>query len=408
MQQIYKIFFLYFCRISFFYKIISILINSIIIFLLSGCSTLFPNQIKNSTIKSKYNIKEYLNEEVDNIKKYFHLIKKEDDISVLLSTSGVRLNDILKIKKIDFNLNNLQPGQKLFWTVNASGKLLKLTWKISAIQKNIYKSINNNFLISKKLSKNILIKKSILIKKKSNFFRSALELGLKKSEIQSVINALEWQVDFKNLNIGSNFNLVFLHNVLQNKNILLGVKLNNFKKKYYSIRAFNGKFYDIYGFNKEEYLINSSFLKKYRISSNFNLHRLNPVTHRVSRHLGVDLAMPQGTPILATINGIVIKARFNKIAGLYIALKNKNHYITKYMHLKTLLVKLGDNIKIGQKIALSGNTGRTTGPHLHYEVWINNHAINPIKLKSLFSNTLTKNEKKTYLEQSKKILKYLQ
>jgi len=407
-QQIYKIFFLYFCRISFFYKIISILINSIIIFLLSGCSTLFPNQIKNSTIKSKYNIKEYLNEEVDNIKKYFHLIKKEDDISVLLSTSGVRLNDILKIKKIDFNLNNLQPGQKLFWTVNASGKLLKLTWKISAIQKNIYKSINNNFLISKKLSKNILIKKSILIKKKSNFFRSALELGLKKSEIQSVINALEWQVDFKNLNIGSNFNLVFLHNVLQNKNILLGVKLNNFKKKYYSIRAFNGKFYDIYGFNKEEYLINSSFLKKYRISSNFNLHRLNPVTHRVSRHLGVDLAMPQGTPILATINGIVIKARFNKIAGLYIALKNKNHYITKYMHLKTLLVKLGDNIKIGQKIALSGNTGRTTGPHLHYEVWINNHAINPIKLKSLFSNTLTKNEKKTYLEQSKKILKYLQ
>jgi murein DD-endopeptidase len=184
-----------------------------------------------------------------------------------------------------------------------------------------------------------------------------------------------------------------LNKKTKNKKVLLGVKLNNLDKEYFAIKAFNGKFYDINGFNESKKLINFSFLKKYRISSPFNLHRLNPVTHRISRHLGIDLAMPQGTPVIATSNGKIIKAQFNKVAGFYISLKNKNYYTTRYMHLKK-----------GQKIALSGNTGRTTGPHLHYEIWIKNRAINPIKAKCIFSEPLTNSERMKYLKESKKIL----
>ncbi|AHG61217.1 Nlpd [Buchnera aphidicola str. G002 (Myzus persicae)] len=401
MQQTCKIFFLKIFGVSFFYNIIIIFINSLVaLSFLSSCNILFYHPIKNfpirqERIKKNTNIKETIHK-IDNIKKnYYKINKREKKIHTLLDMSGVNTNEILKLIRTDSNLKNLKNGQKLSWKVNSSGKLLELEWQLSKFQKKIYKNINNNFCIF-----NLLLKKTITIKKKSNFFKSAIESGLSKSEINNVIQAIRWQIDFQKLDIGSHFNVIFLHNSRNNNNILLGVKLDNFGKKYYSIRASNGDFYNLYGFNTNICPISLSFLKKYRISSQFNLHRLNPVTHRITQHLGVDLAMPQGTPILATSNGKIIKAQFNKIAGFYISLKNKNDYITRYMHLKKILVKIGDKVKMGQKIALSGNTGRTTGPHLHYEIWINNHPIDPIKFKCIPNKRMTKEEEK--------ILQYLQ
>lgn len=414
MQQIYKVLFLYSHLI---YKIIVILINSTITcILLSSCNTLLQNQTeyfllqKNETKQNdtkKFSIKIHQEKNLQDIKQYHHIIQKKEQIISLLDKSGVNLKDILKLIKKDKSiLNNLKNGQHLSWKVNKSGTLIELIWKISNFQKKIYRQHKRQFL-SNIYSKNFLLCKTIFIKKHSTFFRSALQSGLNQSEINSIIKALQWQVDFHKLNIGSNFNLIFSHNLMNNKNILLGVKLNNSGKKYYSIRASNGNFYDINGYNKKNYFINFAFLNKYRISSEFNLHRLNPVTHRVARHLGVDFAMPQGTPVLATTNGKIIQACFNKIAGFYVVLKNKNHFVTRYMHLKKILVKTGDIVKIGEKIALSGNTGRTTGPHLHYEIWINNHAVNPMKIILKYSGTLTEKEKKDYLKESKEILKYL-
>ena len=417
MQQIYKSFFFNYYHISYIYKAIALLINSILIFLfLSGCNILPQNNIENFLIMQyqkikKLEIKKHINK-IDNnaynVKKYNHKICRGEKISILLNESGVDIDEIFKLISIDPTLNKIKVNQYFSWTVNKFKKLLKLKWNISDTQTKIYKRTNNNFLISNIFAKNVLINKNVLVKKNSNFFRSASQSGLNPSEINNVIQAIQWQVDFQKLNAESNFNLVFSHNLLDNKNMLLGVKLNNGNKKYYSIRAFNGNFYDINGCREKSHFINFSFLKKYRITSEFNLHRLHPVTHRITRHLGVDLAMPQGTPILATSNGTVIKARFNKIAGFYIALKNEDHYVTRYMHLKKILVKLGEKVILGQKIALSGNTGRTTGPHLHYEIWINNHAVNPMHLKSIFSTKLTEQEKKIYLEESKEILKKLQ
>lgn len=414
MQQIYKVFLLHF---YFIYKITFILINSIMICIfLSGCDVLFQNKNKNILLydkKTNQNIekREYSKrnnlKHLNIVKKYHCIVKKNETIISLLHKSGVNEKDILKLISIDkLILKNLKNSQSLSWKVSESGKLIELIWKISDFQRKIYKRDKNQLLSNISLN-NFLIHKTILIKKNSTFINSALKSGLNQFDINNVIKAIEWQVDFRTLDINSIFNLIFLHNTNNKKNLLLGVKLNNSGQKYYSIRAFNGNFYDLNGYSKKTYFINFSFLKKYRISSNFNLHRINPVTHRVTPHLGVDFAMPQGTPVLATTNGKIIKACFNKIAGFYITLKDQDHYMTKYMHLKKILVKTGDIVKIGQRIGLSGNTGRTTGPHLHYEIWIDNHAVNPVKIMFKHSNTLNKKEKKTYLKELRKILKYL-
>ena len=169
----------------------------------------------------------------------------------------------------------------------------------------------------------------------------------------------------------------------------------------------NGCFYDLNGLNKSKTNMNFSIFKKYRISSRFDLHRFHPITHRISRHLGIDLAMPKGTLVRSTSNGKIIKTAFNKISGFYIVVNNQKKYTMKYMHLSKILVKTGQNIKINQKIALSGNTGRTTGPHLHYEIWINKRPINPIYAQSQFIEPLTKKELISYFQISKIILSKL-
>ena len=271
--------------------------------------------------------------------------------------------------------------------------------------KKIYPSYLNP-----RLSNHTFIKKTINIKKNSNFYRSAYAKGLNLSEINTIIKAMEWQISFRKLHIDSSFDLIFLQNenhLKNNKNILLGIKLKNLTKTYYAIRANNGNFYDINGFNKSQMIMDFSLLKKYRISSYFNLHRIHPITHHISRHLGVDLAMPKGTVVLATSNGTIIKTAFNNISGLYIVLNHNNQYMTKYMHLKKILVQVGQKIKINQKIALSGNTGRTTGPHLHYEIWINQRAINPILARSKFIEPLQGEELRLYFKISQIILSQL-
>ncbi|QCI17139.1 hypothetical protein D9V62_01620 [Buchnera aphidicola (Aphis helianthi)] len=278
--------------------------------------------------------------------------------------------------------------------------------------KNYKKIKNKSNLIPylSKISNHKFIKKVIYIKNHSNFFKSAFKSGFNLYDINTIIKAIEWQISFHKLNTNSVFNLIFLKkkiNSKKNKNILLGIKLNNLRKTYYAIRAVNGHFYNLNGFNKAKMIMNFSFLKKYRISSHFNLHRLHPITHHISRHLGVDLAMPKNTLILATSNGKTIKTGFNKISGFFIVLKHHNECLTKYMHLNKILVKVGQIVKINQKIALSGNTGRTTGPHLHYEIWINKHPINPICAPSNFVEQLTKKERISFLKTSKIILSQL-
>ncbi len=89
-------------------------------------------------------------------------------------------------------------------------------------------------------------------------------------------------------------------------------------------------------------------------------------------------------------------AKRSGAAGYYIAIRHGRTYTTRYMHLRKLLVKPGQKVKRGDRIALSGNTGRSTGPHLHYEVWINQQAVNPLTAKLPRTEGLTGSDRREY------------
>ncbi len=118
-------------------------------------------------------------------------------------------------------------------------------------------------------------------------------------------------------------------------------------------------------------------LRGARMSSGYGM-RNHPVLRQRRRHNGVDMAAPTGTPVYATADGLVGRADWFSSYGLYISLDHGADLETRYAHLSRLAVAAGDRVKKGDLIGYVGSTGRSTGPHLHYEVRVDGVAVNPI------------------------------
>lgn len=112
------------------------------------------------------------------------------------------------------------------------------------------------------------------------------------------------------------------------------------------------------------------------ISSNYSF-RNDPINNSESFHSGIDIAVKEGTPVKATASGTVIQSRYINGYGYAVEIDHGNGYSTLYAHNSELLVNVSDNIEKGDVIALSGATGRVTGPHVHYEVKFNGEVLNP-------------------------------
>ena len=107
--------------------------------------------------------------------------------------------------------------------------------------------------------------------------------------------------------------------------------------------------------------------------------RKAPTKGASSNHKGQDWAVPTGTAVKASSGGTVTRAGWGSGYGYVVYIDHGSGVETRYAHLSKILVKVGQKVKQGERIALSGNTGVSTGPHLHFEIWMNNTAVNPMK-----------------------------
>jgi murein DD-endopeptidase MepM/ murein hydrolase activator NlpD len=112
------------------------------------------------------------------------------------------------------------------------------------------------------------------------------------------------------------------------------------------------------------------------VTSHFG-YRVSPFSRRASFHEGMDISLPRGGDVVATGDGVVTEAKFDGAYGWLVDVEHSPSVVSRYAHLSKTLVKVGQNVRRGDRIALSGNSGRSTGPHLHYEVRINGRARNP-------------------------------
>ncbi len=339
-----------------------------------------------------------------------YVVSTGDTLSSILNQYGIDMSDIAALASADTDLRNLKVGQQLSWTLNDDGELQRMTWEKSRRETYTYDRSGTGFKSSLETLQGEWKDSVLKGRLDGSFVTSAKAAGLTSGEISAVIKALQWQLDFKKLRKGDEFAVLMSREVLDGKSEqsqLQGVRMRSGGKDYYAIRAEDGKFYDRNGSGLARGFLRFPTIKQFRVSSNFNPRRLNPVTGRIAPHRGVDFAVPVGTPVLAVGDGEVMVAKNGGAAGNYVAIRHGRQYMTRYMHLRKILVKPGQKIKRGDRIALSGNTGRSTGPHLHFEMWINQLAVNPLTAKLPRSEGLTGKDRSEYLATVKQVIPQL-
>ncbi|MFY0990083.1 peptidoglycan DD-metalloendopeptidase family protein [Halomonas sp. C05BenzN] len=231
-----------------------------------------------------------------------------------------------------------------------------------------------------------------------SFARSAQATGLSSAEVSQLSRLLEKKLDFRrDTRRGDRFQVLIESDIIDGESLdsrVLAVQYEGARMDLTVVRnSADNNFYTPEGQSLDPAFSRYPFQGSYRISSHFNPRRKHPVTGRVSPHRGTDFAMPIGTPVTSPADGRVEKVANHPVAGRYIVIRHDNGYQTRYLHLSRPLVSRGDRVSMGERIALSGNTGRSTGPHLHYEVLVGNNQVNAMKVdlpenKSLSGETL--------------------
>ncbi|WP_408581978.1 murein DD-endopeptidase MepM [Pasteurella canis] len=345
---------------------------------------------------------------------FSHTVVKGDTLKDVLELSGldVKVSDALIKSYPEFK--NLKPGQQFYWILDNQGELEYLNWLVSEREERIYERTEESKFKREILKKQSVWKKEVLKGKIDGSFNTTLRtLGLELRQINQLANALQWQINLKRLKKGDKFAVLVTREYIDNKRTGQGnvdsIHIISGGKSYYAIQASNGRYYNRQGETLGKGFARYPLQRQARVSSHFNPYRRHPVTGRIAPHKGVDFAMPIGTPIIAPADGIVEKVAYQANgAGRYIVIRHGREYQTVYMHLSRPLVKAGQNVKRGQRIALSGNTGRSTGPHLHYEFHINGRAVNPLSVKLPgTSSGMGTAERKQFLVRAKEVERQL-
>ena len=325
-------------------------------------------------------------------------IVKGDTLSGLFEQGGVDQQTMYRVLEADLNvlaLDTLMPGNKIEFWLNDAGELEKLSLYFNAARQVIFSRFDDgSFNVEEINIEGIWRDRAISGQIHGSFYVSAQKMGLKAAEIQRVEALLKEKLNFaRDLRAGDKFSVLmndqYIDGEATGNSHVLGVTIERGSSSINAYQFSDGNFYDENGESLARAFQRVPLLKNYRISSRFNRHRHHPVTGRTSPHNGTDFATPIGTKIVAPGDGIVSLVTDHRYAGKYVVIEHGNKYRTRYLHLSKALVHKGQRVSRGQVIALSGNTGRITGPHLHYEFHINGRPVDPMKAKIPMASKLS-------------------
>lgn len=318
---------------------------------------------------------------------FSYTVTEGDRLKDVLVLSGLDDSSVQPLITIDPELAHLKAGQQFYWILDKNDNLEYLNWLVSEKEERIYERLEDGKFKRQVIEKKSIWRKEVLKGEIQNSLNSSLrEKGLDTRQISQLSNALQWQVSLRKLKKGTQFAILvsreYLGDKLTGQGNVEALRISSGGKNYYAVQAANGRYYNQQGETLGKGFARYPLQRQARVSSPFNPNRRHPVTGRVRPHKGVDFSVSQGTPVIAPADGTVEKVAYQAGgAGRYVMLRHGREYQTVYMHLSKSLVKAGQTVKKGERIALSGNTGISTGPHLHYEFHINGRAVNPLTVK---------------------------
>ncbi|PSW07472.1 murein DD-endopeptidase MepM [Photobacterium lipolyticum] len=330
-----------------------------------------------------------------------HKITSGETLGSIFSQYALPISDMYRLIKVNKSIQNLRVGQTIEWSVNDDGQVKEFNIQRSKKITDSYTLVNKGYQF-KQVEENGVIKPVFLTGRiTGSFYNSALAAGLTPNQIQTLVQVLQWRFDFgREVRKGDRFAVSVEREFIDGKAVTKGelkaLYYLSDNREIFVMRHSDDQFYDTDGNSLNRALRRIPLAKRYRISSSFNPTRKHPVTRRISPHNGTDFATPIGTPVLAAGDGVVVKASKHRLAGNYVVIKHGREYMTRYLHLHKLLVKVGDRVTMGQRIALSGNTGRSTGPHLHFELIKKNRPVNAMKVPLPQADPVPSNARSKY------------
>ncbi len=328
------------------------------------------------------------------------------------------LNDKNEIKNLKnkiseiIDLNKLNTNQKINLTIDqSSNKIKNFTFQISTKEKIVLsRNEDDNFnkeIILTKLEKKIIYQENIILQ---SLYKSATDKRIPANTIIELARIYGFQVDFqRDIKKKDRFQLMYEIFIDENKN---PIEAGNIL---YANLILSGEDNSLYFFDKKgsvgHYDKNGKSIQKAlmktpingaRLSSPFGM-RKHPIDGFNKMHRGTDFAAPMGTPIMASGSGIIKKVGWCGGGGNCVAIKHNSTYETIYAHMSKFAkgIKKGVRVKQGQTIGYVGSTGKSTGPHLHYEVIVNGKKVNSQTLKLPSGKILKGNERKIF--ETKKI-----
>ena len=345
-----------------------------------------------------------------------HKISAGETFDKILEQYEVNSSEITEIKsKISkkININKLNTNHKIQFTIDQSNlKIKEFIFQVSSTEK-IYltrntesKKFEQKILVTK-LNKNILYKENIILQ---SLYKSASQQKIPASIIVEFARIYGFQVDFQR-DIRKKDTFQIMYEVFNNDNgkiietgeiLYANLKLSGQDNSlYYFDNKGSEGHYDKSGKSVKKALMKTP-INGARLSSPFGM-RKHPIDGFNKMHRGTDFAAPMGTPIMASGDGVVKKAGWCGGGGNCVVLKHNSTYQTVYAHMSKFAkgVRKGLRVKQGQIIGYVGSTGKSTGPHLHYEVIVNGKKINSQTLKLPSGKVLKGNERELF--ETKKI-----
>ncbi|WP_442800705.1 peptidoglycan DD-metalloendopeptidase family protein [Shewanella sp. AS16] len=330
-----------------------------------------------------------------------HLIVGGDTLSGLFEKAGVDQQTMYRVLEADLNvlaLDTLQPGNRITFWLDPQGQLQQLKLYFNAARQVVFSRFDDgSFNVEERNVDGVWQNRIVSGEIRGSFYLSAQKMGLSAAEIQRIEGLLKEKLNFsRDLRAGDRFSVLVNDQYVEGESTgnsqILGVEIHNGRRDITAFQYTDGNFYDELGQSLARAFQRTPLAKQYRLSSRYNPYRKHPVTGRTSPHNGTDFATPIGTKVVAPGDGVVVLVTDHPYAGKYIVIEHGNKYRTRYLHLSKSLVRKGQRVTRGQVIALSGNTGRTTGPHLHYEFHINGRPVDPMKANIPMASQLSRLE----------------
>tara|TARA_B100000795_G_scaffold140010_1_gene104801 strand:+ start:77 stop:1381 length:1305 start_codon:yes stop_codon:yes gene_type:complete len=326
-----------------------------------------------------------------------HKVSNGETFDKILESYSITSDEIIKIKnelKSDYNLNNLKTNFDIKFTIDESNnkEITSFIFPVSRTEKiRLIKNLETNLFEKKivitNLNKKIIFKEGKILQ---SLYKTAVDLNVQPNIIIEFARIYGFQVDFQR-DIRKNDNFQIMYEVFEDDNgkvfetgniIFADLKLGGVNNSlYYFDKKGSEGHYDENGKSVKKALMKTP-VNGARLSSSFGM-RKHPIDGFNKMHRGTDFAAPSGTPIMASGDGTITRARWCGGGGNCIKIKHNSTYQTIYAHMKNFArgIREGLRVKQGQIIGYVGSTGKSTGPHLHYEVIENGKKINSQKLK---------------------------